>query len=160
MTNQRRLSLKSSFYNEGKKRENVFFVCFPGVNVMITIFDNFSLFSLIFAHFRRFLPFLAIFANFGLFSRILQQFSPIFDKFAYFGRFSAKQLPFAKLLQRWKLDFGRFFFSVLRGSSSALGLAGVHVQVLPLHADPQRQRQHLHPRRHLTGQVRRHGFHL
>jgi hypothetical protein len=45
------------------------------------------------------------------------------------------------------------FFSVLCGFASALGPAGIHVQVLPLYADPQRQRQHLHPRRHLTRSV-------
>ena len=46
-------------------------------------------------------------------------------------------------------------YAVLRGSSSALGPAGVHVQVLPLHADSQRQRVHLHPRRNLSGQVQK-----
>ena len=44
--------------------------------------------------------------------------------------------------------------AVLRGSASTLGPSGVHVQVLPLHADPQRQRLHLHPRGNLTGQVK------
>ncbi len=34
-----------------------------------------------------------------------------------------------------------------------MGPAGIHVQVLPLHANPQRQRQHLHPRRNLTRSV-------
>jgi hypothetical protein len=39
------------------------------------------------------------------------------------------------------------FRPVLCGSTPALGPARVHVQVLPIHADPQCQRQHLHSSR-------------
>ena len=46
-----------------------------------------------------------------------------------------------------------WFLAVLCGPASTLGFARVHVQVLPLHADLERQREHLHPGRNLLGQV-------
>ena len=44
---------------------------------------------------------------------------------------------------------------VLGGAAAAVGPARLHVQALPRSADLQRQRQHLHPRRHRTRQVGR-----
>ena len=42
---------------------------------------------------------------------------------------------------------------VLGGAAAAVGPARLHVQALPRSPDLQRQRQHLHPRRHRTRQV-------